>query len=107
MKNIKLEEMNAYERKEIAELFATWLRPYVHEVIVQVLERRDEIVNNEATMHLLRELHAREVKENADFASSINFMLGSFDTFSQHDPHNHAFSHSRSYRDVLYDMYIK
>ena len=107
MKTIKLEEMNAYERKEIAQLFATWLRPYVHEVIVKVLERRDEIVNNEATMHLLRELHNREVKEDKDFNDSINMMLGDFDIFSKHDPHNHALSHSRSYRDVLYDMYIR
>ena len=103
----KFENLDYSERKEIAKLFASWLRCYTHEVIVKVLERRDEILNNEATMHLLRELHERSEKEHNDFVMSLGCMLEAFDDFREYDPHNHATTHAGSYRDVLYDLYIR
>lgn len=95
------------EQTETADLIANWLRPYTHEVIVKVLERRDEIISNEFTMNLLRELKKRQEDEHRNFNRSIFSLMDDFDTFSKYDPHNDALSHAGSYRDVLYDMYIK
>lgn len=95
------------EKKEIAALFTTWLKHYTHEVIVKVMERREEILANEFTMNLLRELKAREDKEHQEFINSMRFMLGNFDDAKEYDPHNHPLTHAGSYRDILYDMYIK
>ena len=59
----KFEELKRDERDEIVLLFANWLNQYTHEVIVKVIERRDEIINNEFAMNLLKELKEREEKE--------------------------------------------
>ena len=103
----KFEEMNNEEMNEVSELFASWLGAYTHEVIVKVLERREEIVNNEFTMSLLRELHDREAKERHDFTVRIGSLLLDLDGFAQYDSHSHPLTHAKSYRDVLYDMYIR
>lgn len=95
------------ERNEIVLLFSNWLKRYTHEVIVKVLDRTDEIINNEFAMKLLKELKEREEKEIIDFNNSIDSLMTDFDEFKQYDPHIHVLTHSNSYRDVLYDMYIK
>ena len=100
-------ELEITERNEIVTLFAYWLKPYTHEVIKNITCRVNEIINNELVMNMLRELKAREDKEFNDFSHSIGCMLNDFDTFAQYDPHNHPITHARSYRDILYDMYIK
>lgn len=104
MKTIK--EMNLEELEEVTLLFSNWLKNYTHEVIVKVMGRREEIVNNEFTMNLLRELYKREEEERKEFNYSIDSLLRSYDDFKKYDPHNHVLEHSKSYRDVLHDMYI-
>ena len=101
------EALTYTEKEEIAALFAAWLKPYTHEVIVKVMERREEILNNDFTMNLLRELKTRQEIEAKEFTGDIRLMFGNFDEFKQYDPHNHPITHSGSYRDILYDMYIK
>ena len=103
----KFTELALEERNEIVRMFATWLKPYTHEVIVKVLERKHEIINNELAMMMLTELHKRTEMEAKDFAHSIGNMMYEPATFSKYNPHNHALTHAGSYRDVLYDMYIK
>lgn len=93
--------------REIAQLFATWLKPYTHEVINNVLRIKDTILQNDFAMKLLEELHNRTIKEADEFEHNIFSLLSDFDTFSQYNPHNHALTHAGSYRDILYDMYIK
>lgn len=100
-------DLDFTERNEIVELFAYWLKPYTREVIKNVLCRVNEIINNDFVMNMLRELKTREEKERNDFLSSIGSMMYDFDTFSEFDPHNHPITHAGSYRDILYDMYIK
>ena len=100
-------DMPLDEQNEITTLFATWLRPYTHRVIVKVMERRNEIINNEFALTLLRELKKRQDTEDYDFFTSMGCLLSNFDGFKVHDPHNHALTHSNSYRDILYDMYVK
>lgn len=51
------------EREEIVLLFSNWLKHYTHEVIIKVMGKRDEIINNEFTMKLLKELKEREEKK--------------------------------------------
>ena len=104
---IKFENMDYDRQKELAQLFANWLKNYTHEVIVRVMKQRDEIINNNFAIMMLEELYIREEAEAKDFAHSIGNMLHDFETFGQYDPHNHALSHAQSYRDVLHDMYIK
>ena len=105
MKNFN--EMKMEERREIAELFSNWLKDYTHEVIKVVMLKADDIINNDFAMHLLKELKVREEKEYEDFYDSIGHMISDFETFGEYDPHSHVLEHSNSYRDVLYDMYIK
>ena len=101
----KLNEMTKNERDEIVLLFANWLKDY-SQVVVQVIEKRDEIINNEFTMNLMRELKAREETEEKDYNNSIARLLMCFDGFKEYDVHNHPITHANSYRDILYDMYI-
>ena len=103
----QFENLDYKERKEIAALFSTWLKPYTQKVIVTVLERRTEIINNDFAMSLMRELKEREEKEAEEFNSSIHMLLEYYDDQKEFNPHNHALTHSGSYRDILYDMYIK
>lgn len=103
----KYEEMSFNEQREVAELFANWLGRYTHEVIIKVMEKREEILNNDFTMNLLRELKDRTEKEQSKMAESMHFLLDDFDNFKEYDPHNNALTHADSYRNVLYDMYIK
>lgn len=102
----KFEELEYDERKEITSLFANWLKKYSHEVIITVISRRDEIINNEFVMNMLRELKAREEKEEKEFAHSIGYLLNDFESFKEYDPHNNPLTHSGSYRDILRDLYF-
>ena len=99
-------ELSFEQKREISELFACWLRPYTHECAMRAMERADEIINNEATLNLLRELKAREEKELENLIGSMDCLLGDFETFKQYNIHNNPLSHSTSYRDILHDMYL-
>lgn len=103
----KFEEFKFEERHEIVLLFANWLKQYSNEVVIKLLESRDEIVNNEFTMYLLRELKKREAEEEKDFNNSIGNLLMDYDYFKEYNVHVHPLQHADSYRDVLYDMYIR
>lgn len=102
---MKYNEMNYEQRDEIAELFESWLGMYTEEVIAQVAKRTDEIINDDFSMNLIRELKVRQDKEKEERIRDFAYILGRADgtTFGVH---NHSLTHSKSYRDVLYDMYI-
>ena len=102
----KYESLTYAEKQECAELFAAWLKPYTHEVIVDVMEKADEIISNDFAMQMLRELHKRQSAEAERFKGNIRWLLDSFENFKKYNPHEHVLEHSGSYRDVLYDMYI-
>ena len=103
----KYDEMTITEQQEIAKLFGNWLKNYTHEVILEVMKNRDDIINNDFAMNLLIELKEREDKEEKDFCNEIAHLLYNFEDFKEYNPHNHPLTHSSSYRDVLYDIYIK
>ena len=103
----KWAELTGAERANVTDLFTNWLKDYTHKVVIQVLKRKDEILENEFAFNLLCELYDREQKEFKDLTNSINSLLNNYKTFAEYDVHNHPLEHSKSYRDVLYDMYIR
>lgn len=103
----KLEELKLEERKEIVKLFSNWLRRYNSEVVVKVMEKREEILNNDFAMNMLKELAEREEKEYKVFQHNIGHLFYDYDDFKEYDVHNHVLEHAGSYRDVLYDMFIR
>jgi hypothetical protein len=107
MKKKNWEELSYDQKSEFSKWFANWLKNYTEKVIIAVLEKRDEILNNESSLNLLKELYFREQKENIDFEHSIRNLLDNFDDFKKYNPHNHVLEHAGSYRDVLYDLYIR
>ena len=107
MKMKKFIELKRKEQFEIETLFTSWLRCYTHEVITNVISKTDEIINNEFAMNLIRELHKRQIKEQKEFETSLSYLMKEFEEFKEFDVHSHPTTHSQSYRDVLYDMYIK
>lgn len=99
-------DLDHCEQVKIGGLFSNWLCQYTHDVICRVTAKVDEIINNDFAMKLLEELRLREDSERVDFELSIRYLMNNIDD-KDYDPHNHPITHSRSYRDVLYDMYIK
>lgn len=101
------EEFNEQEKDQIIMYMSNWLKNYTEAVIMKVMEKKEQIINDGLAMHLMTELYIREEKERKDFTYSIEMLFRNFDTFKKYDPHNNPLQHSQSYRDVLYDMYIK
>ena len=105
MKNY--EEMTIKEQKEVIELFSNWLEPYCSDVINYVVKRKDEIITNDFAMNLLIELKEREEKEKKEFTHDIGNLFNFYNEYNEYDPHSHILTHGKSYRDVLYDMFIR
>lgn len=103
----KIKDLTFEEKKEIDALFANWLKRYSHEAILRALSHREDIINNEFAMNLLKELKKRDEEELKDFERSIASLLGSFEDYKEYNPHNHPLTHADSYRDILYDMFIR
>lgn len=103
----RFEELKIEEKKEIRAYFTTWLSEYSYEVINKVMAQAEDIINNDVAMMLLKELHERTQEEKIDFERSIGLLLDNYDIYKEYNPHNHPLTHADSYRNVLYDMYIK
>ena len=97
-------EANYLDKRLFTDLLANWLRPYTSEVINHVLKKVEEIYSNDTVMNMLKELKQREEKEIEDLDSSIYFAIESNE---EKEFHLNCLTHSRSYRDVLYDMFIR
>lgn len=98
----KIEEMNHIEREEIAEMLLSWLEDYTDDVINRVIPQIDEIINNETAMFMLKELHLRKKEEKDNHIRDLESHLGvgNFTRWTE-------LTHSRSYGQVLADMYIR
>lgn len=95
------------EQRELATKLQAWLSPYTNEVYKRVMDRMDEILSNDFTLNLINELYEREQKEIKDEIDNILFSLGYMEDIERYGLHNDCLTHSKSYRDVLYDMYIR
>lgn len=91
---------------------SNFCRLYVNEVCNKVISKIDIIINSPFILYALHELRAREEVERKKFISDFGWRLkfalsrDAEDDVS-YDLHNHAISHSKSYRDVLYDLLVK
>lgn len=104
----KLNELSYDERRSFATLLKCWLKNYTDEVITRVMPKAEEIYNNEMAMKLLNELFERETKEGNRAVSDFEFYLMEVadDSFEKSLIHCNPLTHSKSYRDILHDMYI-
>lgn len=107
LENKQIKDLSWEEKIELAKKFECWLGRYTQEVINKVLVKTEEIINNEFAMNLINELYVREEKEKKERINSINNLISDFETFKQFNIHNHCLTHSESYRDILYDMFIR
>lgn len=100
------------ERKHFASLLENWLCRYTEEVIAKVYPRFEDIYNTPSTMTLLEELNKREAEERDRMINNLEFALmdageGETESLYIKGIHNHVLTHSDSYRDILYDLYIR
>lgn len=99
--NTKLAEQEIFARK-----LQTWLAPYTDEVYAKVMKQMDDILDSDFAINLINELYEREQKEKEEEVRTILFSLGHEKDVEEYGLHNGCLTHSKSYRDVLYDMFI-
>ena len=104
-----MEEHNYEEQKELAEMLESWLGIYTQEIFEYVMTQIDEIISSESTMKMIKELHLRMQKEQKRRVDSVWYTMREIEDGENKvwDMHNHVLEHSQSYRDVLYDLYIR
>lgn len=107
----KLNELNYREQMELAELLEAWLSEYTTAVIEKVIPQLEEIINDEMSMMMLRELKARQEDEAKDRRNSFEMLIryqakGEDQSLTLECLHSHPLSHSGAYRHLLYDLYI-
>ena len=93
---------------EFAKRLSVWLSAYTDIVIEKVMQNIESIRNNETTLQLLENLYQATIAKDHDSEQTFSIMLDCIDS----DRYNYINIHDRyakisSYRDVLYDLYIK
>ena len=91
---------------ESIKLVANWLKNYSNDVVVRVMENYDQIINDKTTYNMLYKLYFQENKENETFIYEIEHIVKNGVTDETKDMLRLG-ECSRSYRDVLYDLYIR
>lgn len=86
-----------------------WLKEYTNEVIHRVLKNIKEIRDSDFACWMLKELYIREEKSLTNFKFIMNVMIDEYTKKGKADnnPRLNVLEHPQSYRDVLYDMYIR
>ena len=106
-----MENNNYQAQRELAEMLESWLGIYTQEVYEHVMSQINDILSSESTMKMLEELHSRMQQEQSRRVENIWFGMKELSEgekkMTMSDLHNNVVSHSQSYRDVLYDMYIR
>lgn len=97
------------EKQELASKLYTWLHQYTQDCIDRVFDQIDDIINNEFAMQMINELYKRTTKEAKDEKTTMYYYLLNIEEGEENDGydlHNHCLTHSNSYRDILWDMFI-
>ena len=92
--------------KEAIKIVANWLKFYNNDVVVKVMKNYDNIINDKTTYTMLSKLYEEENKEHETFIHDIDYMA----VFGINDDTKDMLrlgEYSHSYRDVLYDLYIR
>lgn len=87
-------------------IVANWLKDYNNDVVVGVMEKYEQIINDETTYTMLSKLYEEENKEEETFIHDIEYMV-KYGIKDETKDMLRLGEYSRSYRDVLYDLYIR
>lgn len=89
-----------------AKIVANWLKNYSNNVVVEVMKKYDEFINDKTTYTLLVKLFELENKEDNSFIIDIKNMI-EYGVKNETIDCIRISEYSNSYRDVLYDLYIR
>ena len=92
--------------EEAIKIVANWLKDYNNYVVVKVMGKYEQIINDKTTYTMLSKLYEEENKEHETFVQDIKDMI----EFGINDDTKDMLrlgDYSRIYRDVLYDLYIR
>ena len=92
--------------KEAIKIVANWLKIYSNEVVVKVMKKYEQIINDKTTYTLLSNLYERENKEEYNFIIDIKNIV-EYGVKDETIDMLRISENSQSYREVLYDLYIR
>lgn len=87
-------------------IVANWLKDYSNEVVVKVMEKYEQIINDKTTYNMLSKLYEEENNEHETFIHDIDYMI-KFGIKEETKDMLRLGEYSRSYREVLHDLYIR
>ena len=94
------------DKDYVIKIVANWLKNYNSEVVVRVMKNYDTIINDKTTYTLLSNLYERENKEEVDFIIDIKNIV-EYGVKDETIDMLRISEYSQSYRDILYDLYIR
>ena len=92
--------------EESIKIMANWLKDYSNDVVIRVMEKYEQIINDKTTYNMLYKLYVKENEEHKTFIKDIEYMV----KFGITDETNNMLrlgEYSQNYRQVLYDLYIR
>ncbi len=102
--------MNAETKKtlmdnaEFAKRLNVWLSYYTDKVCEEVMKKIDIIRNDDTTLQILEKLYQASLSKEEESERAFRIMLNSnCEYINIHDD----FYNGKSFRDVLYELYIK
>ena len=87
-------------------IMANWLKTYSNEVVARVMKNYDTIINDKTTYTLLSNLYERENKEEDNFIIDIKNIV-EYGVKDETIDMLRIVEYSQSYRNILYDLYIR
>ena len=87
-------------------IVANWLKNYSNEVVVRVMKNYDTIINDKTSFTMLSKLYQEENKEEETFIQDIEYMV-KYGIKDETKDMLRLGEYSQSYREVLYDLYIR
>ena len=87
-------------------IVSNWLKNYSNEVVVRVMEKYEQIINDKTTYTMLSKLYEEENKEEETFIHDIGYMV-KYGIKDETKDMLRFGEYSQSYREVLYDLYIR
>ena len=98
--------MKNNNKEYCTKIVANWLKNYTSDVVVRVMKKYDDFINDETTYKLLDRLYELENKEDTSFIIDIKNMI-EYGVKDDTIDCIRISEYSNSYRDVLYDLYIR
>ena len=94
------------DKDYVIKIVANWLKNYSNDVVVRIMKNYDTIINDNTTLTLLSALYQKENKEELIFILDIKY-ISEYGIEEETKDMLRLGENSRSYREVLYDLYIR